>query len=373
MNFIKCFVISIIFLFYFIPSTLATHIVGGEMTYRCLGNDQYEISLKVYRDCDNGVPWFDNVASVSAFNAQNNSLYSNSSIQINTASNDTLNQGCFASLCVHYTTYKDTLHLPQNNEGYIIAYQRCCRNNTISNLSDPSTAGMTISLEITSTALSKCNNSPTFINEVPSGLTLSDTFSVDLSAIDIDGDSLAYSFYAPYNGGSIASPRPDTTSAPPFSSISYLQGFNAQSAMQSNPTVLFDSITGMFSGKPLNTGAYVFGLSISEYDSTGTLLSKVFKDFTIAVGTCSSQSSTTNILDNDQLKIYPNPTRAHLTIELEHNEPIQLRLFSVLGQEIVKQSFMNQTQIDISTLPKGVFLLEIETATQRFLKKIIKN
>jgi hypothetical protein len=28
-----------------------THIVGGEITYKCLGGDQYEISLTVYRDC----------------------------------------------------------------------------------------------------------------------------------------------------------------------------------------------------------------------------------------------------------------------------------------------------------------------------------
>ena len=32
----------------------ATHIVGGEMTYRCLGNDFYELTLTVRRDCENG-------------------------------------------------------------------------------------------------------------------------------------------------------------------------------------------------------------------------------------------------------------------------------------------------------------------------------
>ena len=33
--------------------------VGGEINYRCLGNDQYEIMVTVFRDCDTGVPWFD--------------------------------------------------------------------------------------------------------------------------------------------------------------------------------------------------------------------------------------------------------------------------------------------------------------------------
>src|SRR5690606_2022774 len=34
----------------------ATHIVGGEITYRCLGNNRYEIILTVYRDCFYGDP-----------------------------------------------------------------------------------------------------------------------------------------------------------------------------------------------------------------------------------------------------------------------------------------------------------------------------
>ncbi|MEZ4894949.1 MAG: hypothetical protein R2778_18285 [Saprospiraceae bacterium] len=33
-----------------LQTAFATHIVGGEITYRCLGNDNYEISLTVYRE-----------------------------------------------------------------------------------------------------------------------------------------------------------------------------------------------------------------------------------------------------------------------------------------------------------------------------------
>ena len=47
----------------------ATHIVGGELNYHYLGNNIYQISLTVYRDCYNGVPPFDNPASVGIFNA----------------------------------------------------------------------------------------------------------------------------------------------------------------------------------------------------------------------------------------------------------------------------------------------------------------
>jgi hypothetical protein len=44
----------------------ASHIVGGEMTYNCLGNNQFEIVLTIFRDCENGNPgaYFDDPASV---------------------------------------------------------------------------------------------------------------------------------------------------------------------------------------------------------------------------------------------------------------------------------------------------------------------
>ncbi|MFM8949601.1 MAG: hypothetical protein ACKOKB_02355, partial [Bacteroidota bacterium] len=45
----------------------ATHIVGGELYYRYLGNNQYEIQLTVYRDCFYGVPPFDEPAYVGVW------------------------------------------------------------------------------------------------------------------------------------------------------------------------------------------------------------------------------------------------------------------------------------------------------------------
>ena len=52
----------------------ATHIVGGELNYECLGNDTYEISLTVFRDCFNGNPnaYFDDPASIGIFDVNNN-------------------------------------------------------------------------------------------------------------------------------------------------------------------------------------------------------------------------------------------------------------------------------------------------------------
>ncbi|MEY4460081.1 MAG: hypothetical protein RL429_70, partial [Bacteroidota bacterium] len=32
----------------------AAHLVGGEITYTCLGSNQYQVKLRIYRDCFSG-------------------------------------------------------------------------------------------------------------------------------------------------------------------------------------------------------------------------------------------------------------------------------------------------------------------------------
>src|SRR5690606_16181902 len=37
-------------------SVSASHMIGGDITYRCLGNSMYEITITLYQDCLNGDP-----------------------------------------------------------------------------------------------------------------------------------------------------------------------------------------------------------------------------------------------------------------------------------------------------------------------------
>ncbi len=104
------------------------------MNYTCLGDDRYEITLTIFRDCFYGDPnaWFDNPASIGVFDAQNRLL---GHILVPLMNNDTLNPvlsgECFVvppSVCVHTTTYRVVIELPFLEGGYQLAYQRCCRN-----------------------------------------------------------------------------------------------------------------------------------------------------------------------------------------------------------------------------------------------------
>ena len=62
------------------PSLLkATHIIGGELYYTSLGNDQYDVTLKIYRDCGpsntNGTG-FDPSVEIGVFDASGGYLFS---------------------------------------------------------------------------------------------------------------------------------------------------------------------------------------------------------------------------------------------------------------------------------------------------------
>ena len=129
-------------IFMFSADLSATHIVGGGLTYRCLGGDQYEVTLNVYRDCFFGASnaQFDDPVSIGIFDGQTNFRIGEVRIPLG-PQNDTLDiviaDTCLfvpATVCVHTTTYIDTISLPERAGGYTLAYQRCCRNQTIVNI-----------------------------------------------------------------------------------------------------------------------------------------------------------------------------------------------------------------------------------------------
>lgn len=77
---------------------------------------------------------------------------------------------------------------------------------------------------------------------------------------------------------------------------------------------------------------------------------------------------------NAQIKVFPNPVRDILSVVVP-NELVgaKLRLYSVTGQEVVEKTLLEPTsQINISSLPSGVYLLKIETASGNFTQSIIK-
>ena len=270
----------------------ASHIVGGDISYTCLGNNQYEIELSVFRDCFYGNPdaFFDNPASVGIFN-QFGILVTE--IKMYYMADDTLdnvlNDPCLfvpSDVCVHTTTYRKTVTLPSIPGGYQIVYQRCCRNQTINNIELPDETGGTYFVFLREAAMAVCNSSPKFGGVAPIFICVNKEIDYDHSAIDVDGDSLVYKLCTPFAGATLANPKPIPPNAPPYEEVVWVPPYS-ESDMLGNPNdpLAIDPETGYLSGLPTIMGQFVVGICVEEYRN-GVLLSRVRRDFQYNVGVC---------------------------------------------------------------------------------------
>ena len=280
---------------FFSISSYATHIVGGDMTYECLGNDRYEITLMVYRDCVNANPEadFDDPASIAIYDQNNNlqvHLGQLGQILIPFNADDTLRQesDCILSgsgVCVHRTVYKMIATLPFIEGGYTLAYQRCCRNTSLTNIIDPLQTGATFVVEMSEQALAECNSSPTFSEWPPIFICVNEPLEYNHMATDADGDSLVYSLCAPYMGGSFERPIPQPASRPPYDQVIWRSPYNLQNLLGGDQALSIDQ-QGVLTAIPNTIGQFLVGICVEEYRD-GQLISSTRRDFEYNVFDCS--------------------------------------------------------------------------------------
>jgi len=82
-------------------------------------------------------------------------------------------------------------------------------------------------------------------------------------------------------------------------------------------------------------------------------------------------------IDEDRLKIYPNPNTGELTITNYELQIMSVEVFDVNGRrqkaESRKQKAESEIVIDISHLPSGVYFVKVATEQGDIVKKIVKQ
>lgn len=281
-----------IFFFLSHANVNATHIVGGEITYECLGNNQYRIHLVVYRDCFLGQAPFDAMAEVGVYDDQMNLV---TSLMMSFPGSNNIPPLVFSpcltpptNVCVERAEYIEVVTLPPNGGGYHLVYQRCCRNNSITNIDNPGGTGSTYNTYIPTTPAGICNNSPVFQNFPPIYLCQGVPINFDHSATDADGDSLVYQLCEPFLGGTTQVPTPSPPAPPPFIPVLYNPGFNALNALggSTNPLTI-DPVTGLLTGTPSLLGQFVVAVCVNEYRN-GVLLNTTRRDFQFNIVACNA-------------------------------------------------------------------------------------
>jgi gliding motility-associated-like protein len=268
----------------------ATHIVGGELNYRYLGNNVYEINLTVYRDCYNGVPPFDNPASVGVFDALTNNYIRQKFFTFTSLDTvpPTVNSPCFIpplDVCYEVTTYTDTLILPPSNGGYILAYQRCCRNMTILNIVTPNNVGATYEAWLAGTSTFSQNSNPVFNNWPPPFICAGIPFVFDHSAFDFEGDSIVYELVTPFDGATPGLPMPQPPSAPPYANVVFDPPYSQNDMLGGTPPLSIDPATGILTAFPTTIGQFVIGVRAREFRN-GILVGYTRRDFQLNVVPC---------------------------------------------------------------------------------------
>ena len=308
-------VFKFIFLGLFCLATIrmeAAHIIGGEMYYQCQGygkngtdstSRRYKITIELYRDKFGNGAGFDTPLGYTIYRKVKNNyeiykINNRNEVNVNLNGAPNLIQNptykCLVlpgNIGVEVGIYESYIDLPIYNDEYVIVWQRCCRNYTITNIVSPNSTGVTYTISISAEAQLSCNSSPRFKNFPPTVVCVNNPLSFDHSAIDDDGDLLIYDLCAPLHGGGLSNigcdmiiPNPDCP--PPFEEVNFrLPYYSPQNPMGGNPAVTINSITGLITGEPNDVGQFVVGVCVHEYRN-GILLSTVQRDFQFNVAIC---------------------------------------------------------------------------------------
>ncbi|GDX45409.1 hypothetical protein LBMAG24_07360 [Bacteroidota bacterium] len=359
--------------FIFSSSLFATHIVGGEIGYRCLGNNNFEITLRVFRDCFNAAEgaYFDDPATIGVYNREGILI---STFTLSPIGNDTLSEGSDPCLtistpvCVHTTTYKDTINLLPRLGGYRFVYQRCCRNQTIVNIINPLETGATFDILLTEAAMKDCNSSPVINAWPPVYICNNRPLLVNSKATDENFDSLVYKFCTPFQGATFAIPQPVPPDGPPYDTVVWVNPtYSLSNMLGGSFPLVIDSKTGIMSGVPQTLGQFVVGVCIEEYDKvTKALLSETRRDFQYNVVNCAGSNAAFSLPD----KICKN---SEVTVFRENPEASTFEWYLGEGEdrELISRDFaiklkFNEIGFYVLTLitDKGQFCES--TQTRRF-------
>ena len=277
--------------FTIVNAVSAGHIIGGELFYDHLGDGQYQITLRLYRDCNGTGAEFDAIGYITVFTGDG-AFYQNLNVPYpgSTFIPVELESPCLTlppDLCIETTSYVTTVQLPANSTGYHISYQRCCRQPAIVNLLNSVDLGLTCTTQIPPQG-NEQNGSPRFNSLPPAALCLDQPLVFDHSAADPDGDQLVYSLTTPFHGADDLVPYPTQSEPPPYQPVTWSPGYNADHQIDSEPLMAIDPVTGVLTLRPTVQGNFVMAVSAKEYRN-GVLLSETIRDYLFSVVPCDAE------------------------------------------------------------------------------------
>ncbi len=230
----------------------ASHLMGGDLTYSCIGGNTFRIRLTLYRDCA-GINM--NTTETIAVNSTSCSFSTNLSAPLEPGypievsalcssqlGNSTCNGGSLQG--VQEYVYSVIYTLPSACTDWVFSYSNCCRNYAITT----GPGGQSFYFEATlNNVLAPCNNSPDFFTKpVPYfGVNQPQTYSH--ATTELDGDNLVYSLTIPKQsaGTNVTYIAPWSFSYPITTSTGTFPINSTTGQMTFTPTLVQNSVTAV--------------------------------------------------------------------------------------------------------------------------------
>lgn len=251
----------------------ASHLAGADLTYQCVGNNRYVVTLTLYRDCA-GIDIGTFPQTINAYSDSCNlgfphdvfppggvgdiqyQLPFDTSYEVSQLCPQVIGQ----SSCtvgpnglpgIEVFIFSDTIDLPASCTDWVLSWSTCCRNPAITNIINPGSQNLYIEAGLNSTI---CNSSPTFNSNPVPYFCAGRCYNYNHGAVDIENDSLRYELTCVLSN--------------PGACIPNSAGFSPTNPMQVQPgtTFGFNQFTGQMSFCPLAGTAQQPVVAVTVYN-----------------------------------------------------------------------------------------------------------
>lgn len=121
----------------------------------------------------------------------------------------------------------------------------------------------------------------------------------------------------------------------------------------------------------------VYGISLSVGPVWHSAPIQFFRVLTTCRETSQGNIKDVEFVSANELKLFPNPVKDELALSINKEEKIvSYSIFDNSGNLVKKGNFeskLNEQKLNLSDLNKGIYLINIETDTQSYREKIIKE
>lgn len=341
------------------PNAKASHAMGGDLTYECVGQDSFLITLKFFRDC-NGI----NAPGSVQVSAEAAGCYG-STVTITMPQVPQLSGIDITPLCpgqqsrcqnpsslfpfgVQQYVYQAIIVLPANC-NWTLYWSECCRNAAITTI--VGSPDMFIKLKLDNSTV-PCDNSPIFFNDPVPFTCVWQPTCYNHGVVDPEGDSLWFTLV-----DCLDDPGPNGVP------VTYEPGHSATEPLSTVDGVTIDNRTGTLCFTPDKVQVGVLCVRVEEFrnnvkigevvrDIQYSVVDQCLNDFPVASGIDGSANYDTAICPGNLItfEVHSSDSNPFHSVTMSWNDGIPDATFTITGGQYPTGTFTWQTTAaDIGT------------------------